>query len=210
MRIVSYNIHRAKDINNKDKFDEIVDYLGNLNCDVICLQEVLYHQYKNLQTRLEMGGIFGENVKKQKYGICILTDEKIMDKTHKFLTSKKEQRGFVYTQIKNTEGDLFNIVNTHLGLDKKERVQQIDEILDFIDNTSDNNVGNILCGDFNEKNICLSNLENSSIIYRESTPTFNTSIIDYCFVGKNVITNSYRVDKINFSDHYPIIIDFEK
>lgn len=208
MRIVSYNIHRAKDRCNVNTLSEIIDYLKDLECDVICLQEVLYSQFKTFKTQLEMGGIFGENVKKNKYGICILTDEEIIESKHKFLTSKKEQRGFVYVKIKNKIGEYFNVLNTHLGLDKEERITQIDEVLDFVYNMSVGYSNNIICGDFNEKNVCIGNFEDVGIFSKDSSPTFNTSRIDYCFMDKEMTINSYKVDNVEYSDHYPIIIDF--
>ena len=49
-----------------------------------------------------------------------------------------------------------------------EKTKQIDEILDFINinlnGNIENLIGNIICGDFNEKNIYLNNFEDVSML----------------------------------------------
>lgn len=157
MKIISYNIHTGTDKDKNRTLRQIAKYLKSQNCDIICLQEVLYSQYRMLKFYLQMDGSFAENVSDKQYGICIFSKYKILVRNHVFLTSKKEQRGFAHIKVK-IEGDRYlNVINTHLGLDKDERVKQINEILDFISINLEGNIedlaGNIVCGDFNEKNI---------------------------------------------------------
>ena len=89
LRIISYNIHRAMDKNKKTTLFQIVKYLKKQRADVICLQEVLHSQYEFMKLYLRMNGIFAENVESQKYGICIFSKYKIIEKNHVFLTSKR-------------------------------------------------------------------------------------------------------------------------
>ena len=202
MRIISYNIHRAKDKYNKNTLFDIIDYLKKQEADIICLQEVLYSQYRLMKFYLKMNGVFAENVKSQRYGICIFSKYEIVEKNHIFLTSKKEQRGLLHIKLNGR----LNILNTHLGINKMERVQQIDEILDFIKNV---NGKNVICGDFNEKNLSINSLNDAAIkLNKQKYPTFEKSRIDYCFVDKNLSVNSYTVDDVCMSDHFPIIVDF--
>ena len=163
MKIISYNIHTGTDKDKNRTLRQMAKYLKIQNCDIICLQEVLYSQYRMLKFYLQMDGSFAENVSDKQYGICIFSKYKILARNHVFLTSKKEQRGFAHIKVK-IEGDRYlNVINTHLGLDKYERVKQINEILDFISINLEGNIedlaGNIVCGDFNEKNIYMNNLE---------------------------------------------------
>ena len=60
----------------------------------------------------------------------LLLKYEIENHSHIFLTSEKEQRGFLYTNIFSDCGKI-NVINTHLGLDNSERKKQISEILDY-------------------------------------------------------------------------------
>ena len=209
LRIISYNIHRAMDKNKKTTLFQIVKYLKKQRADVICLQEVLHSQYEFMKLYLRMNGIFAENVESQKYGICIFSKYKIIEKNHVFLTSKREQRGLAHVKLKVDENNCLNVVNTHLGLNKIERFKQIDEILDFVKNINGKGK-NIICGDFNEKNLSINNFNDASVeLKKDNYPTFSKSRIDYCFVDKGLIVNSYEVGDVYMSDHFPIIVDFE-
>ncbi|MGL5313902.1 MAG: endonuclease/exonuclease/phosphatase family protein [Peptostreptococcaceae bacterium] len=210
MKIVTYNIHKGMDSNNKLTLCEIGKYLKNLNCSIICLQEVLYHQYLELKKILKIEGVFAANVKNPTmlYGICIFSKNNIVSYEHVLLTSKKEQRGFIHLTIFNKEK--INIINTHLGLDKEERVVQIDEILNFKNKFEGKN---IICGDFNEKNISINTFEDSASVgdgYEIGTFPKSNSRIDYIYIENGIKIKNYFVDEINLSDHYPVIVEIEK
>lgn len=207
MKIVSYNIHKGSDIKKVPTLKEIIKYLKGLECDIICLQEVLYHQFIKIKSALEMDGVFAANVnnKAMKYGVCTFSKYKIKSSTNFLLTSKKEQRGALVITIDISDEENINIINTHLGLDKEERNIQILEILSL----KNRFIGSsIICGDFNEKNISLNSYYDSAIYLKkygeETLPKYNVRI-DYIFVDKKYTPKSYIVDKINLSDHYPII-----
>lgn len=140
MKIVTYNIHKGMDKNNKITLFKIIKYLKSLDADVICLQEVLYFQYKIIKIFLSMDGIFAMNVNRKnlKFGVCTFFNGKLLEDKHILLSSKKEQRGFLYINEKLSEGNEINIINTHLGLDNLEREQQINEILEFSNSLLDN------------------------------------------------------------------------
>ena len=150
MRLICYNIHKGMDEFRRVTLLQLIKYLKSLDADVICLQEVLYYQFNMMKLILKMDGVFAIHVhnKKMKFGICILSKEKIIKSNHILLTSKKEQRGILSIDRENEV-----IINTHLGLDSEERKTQISEILNFAKN-KDKNI--IICGDFNEENINLS------------------------------------------------------
>lgn len=210
MKIVTYNIHKGMDSNDKLTLCEIGKYLKNLNCSIICLQEILYHQYLKLKKILKIEGVFVANVKKTTmlYGICIFSQNRIISHEHILLTSKKEQRGFIYLSIFNKEQ--INIINTHLGLDKEERVVQIDEILNFKNKFEGKT---IICGDFNEKNIYINTFKDSASVdngYKIATFSKSKSRIDYIYIENGIKIKNYFVDEINLSDHYPVIVQIEK
>lgn len=206
MKIVSYNIHKGMDANNKITLGKISKYLKDLDADVICLQEVLYPQFAKLKSDLKMDGVFAANVIKPgvMYGICIFSNKEIYNNEHILLTSKNEQRGFLNANIFSKYGKM-NIINTHLGLDKYERKTQINEILSYLYNVEGKS---IICGDFNEKNISLSNYNDMAVYtgkYDVCTFFKTDARIDYIFIDKLIIIDDYVVGKIKLSDHYPII-----
>ncbi|KHS57905.1 hypothetical protein QX51_05655 [Terrisporobacter othiniensis] len=202
MKLICLNIHKGTDEFRRVTLFQLIDYLKSLDCDVICLQEVLYYQFKLMKKLLKMDGVFGLHVnnKKMKFGICILSKNKIARSEHVLLSSKKEQRGLLSIDI----GDEI-FINTHLGLDNDERKTQISEILDFAKMQKKNIV---ICGDFNEKNISLVSYKDvAQYLCKDFYPTFKISRIDYVFVSKIINIKSYEVDEVFYSDHFPIIVE---
>ena len=202
MRLVCYNIHKGMDEFRRVTLLQLIKYLKSLDADVICLQEVLYYQFNMMKLILKMNGVFAIHVhnKKMKFGICILSKEKIIKSNHILLTSKKEQRGILSIDRENEV-----IINTHLGLDSEERKTQISEILNFAKN-KDKNI--IICGDFNEENINLSSYKDvAKYLFEDRKATFNKWRIDYIFCSKVTKVKSYQVDKVFYSDHFPIMIE---
>lgn len=202
MRLVCYNIHKGMDEFRRVTLLQLIKYLKSLDADVICLQEVLYYQFNMMKLILKMDGVFAIHVhnKKMKFGICILSKEKIIKSNHILLTSKKEQRGMLSIDRENEV-----IINTHLGLDSEERKTQISEILNFAKN-KDKNI--IICGDFNEENINLSSYKDvAKYLFEDRKATFNKWRIDYIFCSKVTKVKSYQVDQVFYSDHFPIMIE---
>ena len=202
MRLVCYNIHKGMDEFRRVTLLQLIKYLKSLDADVICLQEVLYYQFNMMKLILKMDGVFAIHVhnKKMKFGICILSKEKIIKSNHILLTSKKEQRGILSIDRENEV-----IINTHLGLDSEERKTQISEILNFAKN-KDKNI--IICGDFNEENINLASYKDvAKYLFEDRKATFNKWRIDYIFCSKVTKVKSYQVDQVFYSDHFPIMIE---
>lgn len=196
--------------NNVFTLNKIIKYLKELDADIICLQEILYNQFAILKQSLKLDGVFAANVNKPTlmYGIATLSKNEILDKKHIFLKSKGEQRGLLHTNIFSKICSV-DVINTHLGLDKDERKEQLNQIVDY---TNRLRKAKVICGDFNEKNIFIS-IFNDSAIYtnNQSIATFEKSNarIDYILVDKSLGIYKYKVDKINLSDHYPIITEIK-
>lgn len=206
MKILTYNIHKGMDSNNAPTLTEIATYLKQGDYDIICLQEVLYNQFKKMKKVLKINGAFVANINKPTmlYGVCIFSKYNIINNTHVLLTSKKEQRGLLSVDL-DVKGENISVINTHLGLDKYERCVQISEILDF---TNRLNGKIIICGDFNEKNININNFKDCAVeCNKYNIPTFEKSQvrIDYIFSNEKVIIKDYYVDNIRLSDHFPVI-----
>ncbi len=196
--------------NNVFTLNKIIKYLKELDADIICIQEILYSQFAILKQSLKLDGVFAANINKPTlmYGIATLSKNEILDKKHMLLKSKGEQRGFLHTNIFSKIRSV-DVINTHLGLDKDERKEQLNQIVDF---TNRLRKAKVICGDFNEKNIFIS-IFNDSAIYtnNQNIATFEKSNarIDYILVDKSLGIYKYKVDKINLSDHYPIITEIK-
>ena len=190
--------------------NKIIKYLKYIDADIICLQEVLYEQFAILKHNLKLDGVFAANINNPtlRYGIATLSKYEILKNEHVFLKSKKEQRGFLYTNV-FSEKYCIDVINTHLGLDKDERKEQISEIMNYINILKKSK---IICGDFNEKNISINSFNDSAIYTNyQNIVTFEKSNarIDYILLDMSLEIEKYYVDKINLSDHYPVIVDIK-
>lgn len=207
LKIISYNIHRAKNSDNQNRLNDIIIFLNEQNADIVCLQEVTSSQHNTIREMTNTSGKFVANAKRAiiSDGLATYSKYPIVESNHVLLTSKKEQRGFLHTSYK-IEGKLINIINVHLGLDKSERAIQISEIVSYIDSLKGET---ILVGDFNEKYIELENFTDTGKYHGyENNPTFEAldTRIDYIFITTDSIySTTYNVLKTDLSDHYPIM-----
>lgn len=211
VKLVTYNIHRGKDIKNRDTLDEMINYFNESNIDILCLQEVLKSNHDKILQTTNLKGCYQSNVelKNDEYGIGIYYKNEI--NVHyvegNLLTSKNEQRGFLNIKL-YVNNKLLNVINTHLGLDAQERKVQIMQILKYCETIR----GKIfICGDFNEKDVNLKGFYDTAVIsnneYIETFPT-SKSRIDYIFMSNNLSICNYYIDFINLSDHYPVNLLF--
>lgn len=214
IKIVSYNIHSGL---NKDMFPtlfDIIDFLRVLNADVICLQEVnesakAGFQVSSFKEELKMYSHFGANVVElgSNYGLVTYSKYPIKSENHIYLSSEREQRGMLHTLI-NIDGRKIHIINVHLGLGKKERQVQVQELLEFIKKLG--NEPYIVVGDFNEDNMPLEDGTLKDVakqLDKANILTFAVGLerIDYIFTSPNIEILDYDVLIKNMSDHYPIV-----
>ena len=196
IKIISYNIHSGTDKNMAPTLFDTINFLKKSNADIICLQEVnesskVGFQVSSLKEELNMNLHFGANVVKNNtnYGLATYSKYKIISQKHVYLSSTREQRGFLHTTVRVKDKKL-HIINIHLGLGDKERKKQINELQNYIKGLKKE-----IIIDVAEK------LNKSNIL------TFSTELdrIDYMFVSNNIEVKSYEVLIKNMSDHYPIV-----
>lgn len=155
-----------------------------------------------------MNSHFGANVVNlnSNYGLVTYSKYKIIRQNHIYLSSSREQRGLLHTVI-DVRGKRVNIINVHLGTDKKEQKIQLKELQEFIDGLG--NETYIIAGDFNSENITLNNksIDIAKELDKSNTLTYSLGIerIDYIFTSPNIKPIDYRVIIKKMSDHYPII-----
>jgi len=161
---------------------------------------------------------FGANLKytsqkqNSEYGNAIFSKFPIIDYENILLTSGKEQRGVLKARI-NVNGTHVNVYNTHLGLDLKERMIQVKEIINIMSQDSGEK---ILMGDFNTESsnqdyellMDKGEVKNTLDEMQKTFPSSHPNIrLDYIFVSKNIDVYHSAVISSTASDHLPIVAE---
>ncbi|MEF9990846.1 MAG: endonuclease/exonuclease/phosphatase family protein [Romboutsia sp.] len=207
LKILSYNIHRGKDQKGNYTLDEISKFLNESDADIICLQEVLSSQHTLIRESGKYKSQFVANIEIPiaSTGLGTYSKYPILESNHIKLSSKDEQRGALHT-VYRIDGQLINVINVHLGLDKKERRKQIEEVLEYTKNLEGEI---ILVGDFNETTVEIEELRDVGKYhgYKNNGTFISTnSRIDYIFMTtEDVYSIGYKIIDTYLSDHYPIM-----
>jgi endonuclease/exonuclease/phosphatase family metal-dependent hydrolase len=161
---MTYNAHSCLGIDGKLSPRRIARVISRLNPDVVALQEldVGRHRTQNADQAKIIAECLHMNyhfhpaiqVEEEAYGDCILsrlpmrlvrsgTLPRLQD------ASRREPRGAVWAAVE-VGGRTIHVVNTHLGLNARERLLQIETLLgDGWLGQIDPSEPLVLCGDFN-------------------------------------------------------------
>jgi len=226
IRVLSYNIRYGR------KLGDIFAWLLPLykQYDVICLQE--YPKSKQSQLNKFFNSQYkyvfshGFTTKKDSYGQVTLYDSTRLTSTSSTVVSlgssaienvvhgNKGQRTALITELVNGEGGLL-LVNTHLAClaVNKVRRKQLQLIVDQLRLARHIKAqAKIILGDFNYTSLLLQRslvrfmTKNSFMnAYKKSTHKmfFIKHQLDYAFYNNCSIRN-VEVERIHFSDHYPV------
>lgn len=226
IRIATYNIHRGRDKVGYSNLNHIGEFIKSYNIDIIGLQEVdknvsrtnFEDQLKILADKLEMYYYFGSNKRflSGEYGNGVLSRYPLQN-SENIIMQGKEPRGLLKTNVLIDENRRLNFMVTHLGLDVNERQKQFNSILEYVGLYEEDL---ILVGDFNvtdnDPNIIkiqqkLNDVGDKTIYrYVNTLNVFrNEYRIDYIFTSKSIKINRYKVEKVQYSDHFPVIVDIE-
>ncbi|MBS1810363.1 MAG: endonuclease/exonuclease/phosphatase family protein [Acidobacteria bacterium] len=161
-RVVTYNIHKCRGLDQRVRPDRIVKVLREIDADIIALQEVLCIPngktednqaqfisenlgavYRLGETRQLRGGIYGNVVLSR---LPLLAAYNYDVSQHGY-----EERGCLRVDVGLGSHQLLHLYNVHLGTAYRERPQQARRLLDEeILNTQHVLGPRILLGDFNE------------------------------------------------------------
>lgn len=155
IKIVSFNIHKGVGWKSrKPTIEAIQEQLSLIRPDIIFLQEI-----RGKHIDILCGGEFshvcyGMNkvYTKGDHGNAILSNIPILKYENIDLTSNKfDKRGLLYAVIQSgaTEKPI-HLLCLHLGLFQRDRIMQINRVIEFIDSTIPDNDPLILGGDFND------------------------------------------------------------
>ena len=239
LKVMTYNIHSCVDMKGMVDIDKIAKVIADLDPDVVALQEVDADRYRTLYTDqakclaegLNMGYQYFSvmNNGSERYGLAILGKYPLIKvKYDRFptLNSKQpvERRGAMWVRIQTPQGDV-NVVNTHLGLQTKERLFQMRTLLgeDWLSTIMEREPL-IICGDFNagarspvyrEISTHLADVQKMGNFRSNPKHTFFSRYpilrLDHIFVSKHFATPRVLVPCDNVSriasDHLPVFAE---
>lgn len=240
IRIVTYNVHRCLGVDGMLSPKRIASVIASREPDIVALQEVDVGRARTggidqahaiadaLNMTLHFHSVL--QVVEEKYGDAILTTRPSELVRAAMLPGRSrirrlEPRGALWVSI-DFEGTRLQVINTHLGLTRRERRLQVDALL------GPTWTGHpectdpfILLGDFNavprgrtyrRLNARLADAQLAAG-RRRALPTFPTRLpvlrLDHVFVSRSVAVRKVEVLRTSLtrvaSDHLPLVVDFE-
>ncbi len=154
MRVVTYNIHRARGMDWKVRPERIVQVLKEIQPDIIALQEVVADQIEYLVKELGLEYVFGNNdmLRGHAYGNLTLSRYPIQRSENYDVSFRaREKRGCLRTDLHLPDLGLLHLFHVHLGTSYFERRHQAIRLVsrEVIHNPQLTGP-RMLVGDFNE------------------------------------------------------------
>jgi len=218
LRVMTFGIRHGKGMDGKTNLHHIAKEIAEAHPDVVTLQEVdrfsprsgFQDQLKRLAEELGMYSCFSPSVNLliTQYGNAILSRYPIIAKKIQYLGGFIERRSILTVRLQIGDETVI-VLNTHLGVHKKERMKQVPILLKVL-----NKLGRpaIITGDFNmETDDPLMKLLHTpwqKIGLQHKLPTFvDGSEIHHIFVNMPTEQALAKVHPSVVSDHYPVIAE---
>lgn len=162
VRIVTYNIHKCRGLDRRVRPARIAAILGELDADVIALQEVIGAGEGSRGQAAEIAASlpsaysvhFGENRRLHgaAYGNAVFSRLPVrFAKNYDLTWARRERRGCLRLDVEPWPGVLLHIFNVHLGTGFLERRHQARMLLsDSLLRRIDLQGPSVVVGDFNE------------------------------------------------------------
>jgi endonuclease/exonuclease/phosphatase family metal-dependent hydrolase len=154
MRVATYNIHSAVGIDRRFRPQRIGEVIGELDADVVALQEVLspvqgfdVHAHLREATGFHLVTMATMQLAGGTFGNAVLSRWPIVELAeHGLSVGKREPRGAIDATIGRDAREV-RVLATHLGLRAAERSAQLARLIDLVRAVPD--VPTVLTGDFN-------------------------------------------------------------
>ncbi len=238
LRITTYNVHSCRGMDGKYSAERIARVIARTNPDVVALQEVDVGRVRShgkdqahlIAQYLEMEFHFHASIRieEEHYGDAILSHlpmrlvkagplPRLVDRPN------SEERGALWVTI-TLNGKEIQIINTHLGLNRRERMAQVEALLggEWLGHEQCTDPV-ILCGDFNAMpssrvyaRLC-ERLRDAQNVTRgaQSLGTFPsrypTLRLDHVFVSPGINVSCVKVPETGLariaSDHLPLMTE---
>ena len=143
IRLLSYNVHRCLGLDGKLSPSRVAEVIASAEPDIVALQELDVGRVRSgnvdqaqlIADALKMNVHFhpAMRVLEELYGDAVLTDRPVRLVKADALPLKRralfsEPRGALWVAI-DCDGTELQLINTHLGLDGRERLRQVDTLL---------------------------------------------------------------------------------
>ncbi len=225
--ILSYNIHSAVGNDGKLDYARIGKYLASLDADIVCLQEFdlrkpeLEHQIviDSLKANHFEHFVATPAVKTKKgfYGNAMLTKFKPTAVNELRIDYKDNQPRNIQHLTFDINSKKVSVMNTHFGLQSKERNRQFLQLQGYINKVIENEDHPlIILGDFNEwmPTTKMLNEMDSLLTPTKLEASFPTRFplfkLDKAWSSSGVTIHSAKILKDPYtklySDHFPIMI----
>lgn len=155
IRVMSFNIRHGEGLSGKVSLEAILEVLKEGDADIIGLQEVDRHlarsgnvdQAAKLASGMGMQWCFSPSLQKGsgEYGNAILSKYPIASERTYFLPGAKERRSVLQADVRIGRKKLV-VLNTHLGVTKADREEQVPLLLKIVQSVR---CPAVLLGDFN-------------------------------------------------------------
>ena len=238
LRVVTYNIHRGRGLDGRLKPGRIAEVLGEIDADVIALQEVVCgtdggggeDQGRFLADELGLHYQLGENrkLKGAAYGNVALSRFPLKVVTnHDLSVEGYERRGALHTDVALTETEVLHVFNVHLGtafLERRHQARRLSERQTGLLHNEELRGPKIVLGDFNEWTPGLatrmlgSHLRSVDILKHlgrsKTYPAFMPILhLDHIYYDGPLELKTLRLHRtrkaVMASDHLPLVAEFE-
>lgn len=233
IRLLTYNIHSCVGTDRKLDPARIAEVIAQAAPDIVALQEVDVgrgrtggiDQAHMIASLLKMQAHFHPalTVAEEQYGDAIITALPMSPAKAGPLPSVGEPRGALSVEVTVGTGRL-RVINTHLGLRGRERVQQMTALLGpgWLGQGGGSDMPTVLCGDFNAippsaaYRLAVRSLQDAQLAQgRAARPTFPSAFplmrLDHIFVTPSLTVERTQVLRTRLtrmaSDHLPLVAD---
>jgi endonuclease/exonuclease/phosphatase family metal-dependent hydrolase len=237
-RVVTYNVHSCLGMDHKRSTERIARVLAQCNADVIALQELDVRRRRSdgidqahrIAELLQMEHHFHPalSIEEERYGDAILSRFPMRLVRAAALPGNPgkptaEPRGALWVTVE-MNGQALHIVNTHLGLNYRERMAQINALLgpQWLGNC-DSAESLLFCGDFNAQALwpnyrrIADRLQDVQVALKAHRPLntwpahFPVMRIDHVFMRGPLEVVAVEVPRTNLarlaSDHLPLVVE---
>ena len=236
VRVVTYNVHRCRGMDRRVRPQRIVEVLGEINADIIALQEVLSvangrpeeDQARFIAEQLKLSHTLGgtRRLKGGIYGNVILSRWPIIEtRNYDISVRGREQRGCLRADVQIPKSNLVHIFNVHLGTAYLERRHQGRKLIDeAILNSKQLSGPRLMLGDFNEwtrglaSRLLASHLVSADVRLHLPRRRTYPGVLPLLHLDHVYYEDSLRLEAMTLyrnrlslmaSDHLPLIADFE-